>query len=104
MQIRLREGFAAAGGRRYTVRMGIEKVVKRTTPAASRSEDIAYWRAQPPGARLEALTAMVNEYYGLSDETPHRLQRVLTVTKRPLRNKRAANRPQDIADLEHLQP
>jgi len=65
--------------------MPIEKIVNKKPLGAGKDDDIAFWRAQRPKARLEALTAMVNAYYGLSNESSDRFQRVPTVTKRPLR-------------------
>ena len=65
--------------------MAIEKIVTRKPLGSREDDDIAFWRAQTPKARLEALTAMVNAYYGLSNESSDRFQRVPTVTKRPLR-------------------
>jgi hypothetical protein len=47
--------------------------------------DREFWLSQPPSARLAAVTQLVNQYYGLDDESPKRLQRILTITKRPLR-------------------
>ena len=48
------------------------------------AEDKAYWRAQSPQARLEALELMRQVMYGY-DPISDRVERVLEVVKRPPR-------------------
>ena len=45
--------------------------------------DFAYWQSQSYEARLAALEEIRREYYGYTDETEPRLQRVCRIVKRP---------------------
>lgn len=45
--------------------------------------DFAYWQTQSYEARLAALEEIRREYYGYTDETEPRLQRVYCIVKRP---------------------
>ncbi len=45
--------------------------------------DFAYWQTQSYEARLAALEEIRQEYYGYTDETEPRLQRVYRIVKRP---------------------
>ncbi len=63
----------------------IKKVVKFTTFEEQEKEDRAYWLSRTSRERIEAMTFLIEQHHGLTDETPERLQRVLTVTKRSLR-------------------
>jgi len=63
----------------------MEKTVQKIPLADEGKSDREYWKAQTPEARIEAVTLLVNQYYGVDDELPPRFQRLLTVTRRPLR-------------------
>jgi len=62
--------------------MRIEEVVRKVARPEQADLDKEYWHGRTPLERLEALTFLVSQYYGLDDENPPRLQRVLTVTRR----------------------
>lgn len=49
---------------------------------SEQATDFAYWQAQPYDARLVALEEIRREYYGWTDETEPRLQRVCRIVKR----------------------
>ncbi len=60
---------------------GIAPVVTRVKMGEKRS-DAAYWRAQPPLARLAALEDIRREYHRWRYGAEPRLQRVYTIVKR----------------------
>ena len=65
--------------------MTVEKVVKKVVKKVSLKEhksDVAYWRAQPPEARMAALEEIRREYHRWKYGAEPRLQRVCTITKR----------------------
>lgn len=62
-------------------RMSIEKVVNKK-PLKARNHDAAYWRAQPPAARIAALEEIRQEYHRWRYGAEPRLQRVCSVAKR----------------------
>ncbi len=64
---------------RYTARM--DKAIFSVAALTDESDEKAYWREQPPVARLHALELMRQVMYGY-DPTTARLQRVLTVVER----------------------
>ncbi len=76
---------------------GIARVVTRVK-LGKRQSDAAYWRAQPPLARLAALEEIRREYHCWKYGAEPRLQRVYTII-----TKRASGRFQDLADLENLE-
>ncbi len=65
--------------------MRIKRVVRKVKLGEQADADREFWRNQTPGDRLAAVTFMINTYFGLTDEAPDRVQRVLTVSKRPRR-------------------
>ena len=60
---------------------GIARVVMRVK-LGERQSDAAYWRAQPPLARLAALEEIRREYHRWKYGAEPRLQRVYTIVKR----------------------
>jgi hypothetical protein len=58
--------------------MAIEKVVNKT-PLKQRTNDAAYWRAQPPELRLAALEEIRQEYHRWRYGAEPRLQRVCSI-------------------------
>jgi hypothetical protein len=56
--------------------------VVRKVKLTEQTSDFAYWQAQPYEARLAALDEIRQEYYGWTDETEPRLQRVCRIVKR----------------------
>ncbi len=52
--------------------------------AAMKAEEYEYWQLQPPQERMEAVSEISFEAYGLKDLPPHalRLQRTLVHLKR----------------------
>ena len=71
--------------------------VVRKVKLSEQSSDFAYWQTQPYEARLAALDEIRQDYYGWTDETEPRLQRVCRIVKQ------ASGRLQDLADLENLE-
>ena len=67
--------------------------VVRKVKLTEQTSDFAYWQTQPYEARLDEIR---REYYGWTDETEPRLQRVCRIVKQ------ASGRLQDLADLENL--
>ncbi len=63
----------------------MRKTVEKHYLHESGRKDKDYWLSQSPKARIEAVTFFINQYYGLGNESSSGLQRVLTVTRRPLR-------------------
>jgi len=60
---------------------GIARVVTRVK-RGERQSDAAYWRAQPPLARLAALEEIRREYHRWKYGAEPRFQRVYTIVKR----------------------
>lgn len=58
-------------------------LVVRKVKLSEQGNDFAYWQTQPYEARLAALEEIRREYYGWTDETEPRLQRVYRIVKRP---------------------
>ncbi|PEN05246.1 hypothetical protein CRI93_13465 [Longimonas halophila] len=54
----------------------------RTVSLRKSSSDAAYWRAQPPEARWQAVEEIRREYHGWSQDAPPRLRRVCRIVKR----------------------
>lgn len=65
----------------------MRKTAEKHNLHGSGHKDRDYWLSQSPKARIEAVTFLINQYYGLDNESSPRLQRVLTVTRRPLRHR-----------------
>ncbi len=61
--------------------MSIEIVVRKVR-LGERKSDAAYWRAQPPEARLAALEEIRREYHRWKYGTEPRFKRVYKVIKR----------------------
>lgn len=57
--------------------------VVRKVKLREQGNDFAYWQTQSYEARLAALEEIRQEYYGYTDETEPRLQRVYRIVKRP---------------------
>ena len=57
-------------------------LVVRKVKLTEQTSDFAYWQTQPYEARLAALNEIRQEYYGWTDETEPRLQRVCRIVKR----------------------
>ena len=57
--------------------------VVRRFKLTEQPSDFAYWQTQSYEARLAALEEIRREYYGYTDETEPRLQRVYRIVKRP---------------------
>lgn len=57
--------------------------VVRKFKLTEQPNDFAYWQTQSYEARLAALEELRQEYYGYTDETEPRLQRVHRIAKRP---------------------
>jgi hypothetical protein len=57
--------------------------VVRKFKLTEQPSDFAYWQTQSYEARLAALEEIRREYYGYTDETEPRLQRVYRIVKRP---------------------
>ena len=60
--------------------MEVEKVVNKMSLKA-RTNDTAYWRAQPPEVRLAALEDIRREYHRWKFRAEPRLQRVYSITR-----------------------
>jgi hypothetical protein len=73
------------------------------TARTEATPDRDFWLAPPVGARVHAIEAQHQIIYGPAS-TAARLQRVLEIVSLEdlKRDKRAAGRHQDLADLEHL--
>lgn len=56
--------------------------VVRKVRLSEQGNDFAYWQTQSYEARLAALEEIRREYYGYTDETEPRLQRVYRIVKR----------------------
>ncbi len=56
--------------------------VVRKFKLTEQPNDFAYWQTQSYEARLAALEEIRREYYGYTDETEPRLQRVYRIVKR----------------------
>ena len=56
--------------------------VVRKVKLTEQTSDFAYWQTQPYEARLAALEEIRQAYYGWTDETEPRLQRVCRIVKR----------------------
>ena len=56
--------------------------VVRKVKLTEQTSDFTYWQTQPYEARLAALNEIRQEYYGWTDETEPRLQRVCRIVKR----------------------
>lgn len=56
--------------------------VVRKVKLNEQGNDFAYWQTQSYEARLAALEEIRREYYGYTDETEPRLQRVYRIVKR----------------------
>jgi hypothetical protein len=56
--------------------------VVRKFKLTEQPSDFAYWQTQSYEARLAALEELRQEYYGYTDETEPRLQRVHRIVKR----------------------
>ena len=54
----------------------------RKVKLTEQTSDFTYWQTQPYEARLAALDEIRQEYYGWTDETEPRLQRVCRIVKR----------------------
>jgi hypothetical protein len=56
--------------------------VARKVKLTEQPSDYAYWQTQSYAARLAAVEEIRREYYGWTDETEPRLQRVCRIVKR----------------------
>ena len=59
----------------------IAPVVKKVR-LTDKKQDAAYWRSQPPEARIAALEAIRQEYHQWKQDAESRLQRVYSIVKR----------------------
>lgn len=60
----------------------MDKTAVRIVKIDQQGTDFKYWQSQPPWKRLAALEFLRKQYYGWTDETEPRLQRVFTIVKR----------------------
>ena len=61
----------------------MKKIIKKIK-LHDQESDRSYWMSQPPAKRIDALTQLVNQHFGIENEPIERLQRVLKITKRSL--------------------
>ena len=64
-----------------SARLTISPVVRRFKLGEEPS-DLPYWLSRPPEERIAAVTRMVMEFHGWTDDTVPRLQRICRVVKR----------------------
>lgn len=79
------DGFSLRASAGIIEYMGIDRTIRKTHFGEQAEGDTAFWMAQPPQARIDAVRALVYQYYGLTDETWPRLERVYRIVKRPRR-------------------
>lgn len=60
----------------------MEKKVKKVPLHDQVRAEREFWRNQTPEARINAVTFLINQHFGLNDESTPRLPRILTVVKR----------------------